>query len=84
MNQSEFLAITCNLFEAREKSRVPGGIGLGFVSHWWKNWREIANSHLKTILTRRVHESNLNFIGAKWKASAPITAPIMLSSSLHV
>jgi len=40
MNQSEFLAITCNSLEAREKSRVHGAIGFGFPSHWLKNWRE--------------------------------------------
>ena len=46
MNQSEFLAITCNSPEAREKSRVHGaigfgfGFGFGFASHWLKNWRE--------------------------------------------
>ena len=39
MNQSQFLA-TCNSLEAREKSRVRGVIGFGFVSHWLKNWRE--------------------------------------------
>ena len=66
MNQSQFLAITCNSLEAREKSRVHGGaIGFGFDSHWLKNWREsfkpitersIRNhviafdSHLKTAL----------------------------------
>ena len=34
MNQSQFLAITCNSLEAREKSRVHGAIGFGFqVSH---------------------------------------------------
>ena len=31
MNQSEFLEITCNLLKAREKSRVQGAIGLGFL-----------------------------------------------------
>ena len=42
MNQSEFLAITCNSPEAREKSRVHGaiGFGFGFASHWLKNWRK--------------------------------------------
>ena len=40
MNQSQFLAITCNSLEAREKSRVHGMIGFGFDSHWLKNWRE--------------------------------------------
>ena len=40
MNQSQFLTITCNSLEAREKSRVHGTIGFGFASHWLKNWRE--------------------------------------------
>ena len=40
MNQSQFLAITCNSLEAREKSRVHGAIGFGFASHRLKNWRE--------------------------------------------
>ena len=40
MNQSQFLAITCNSHKVREKSRVHGAIRFGFVSHWLKNWRE--------------------------------------------
>ena len=42
MSQSQFLAITCNSLEAREKSRVHGaiGFGFGFASHWLKNWRD--------------------------------------------
>jgi len=40
INQSQFLAITCNSLEAWEKSRVHGAIGFGFASHWLKNWRE--------------------------------------------
>ena len=40
MNQSQFRAITCNSLEAGEKSRVHGAIGIGFASHWLKNWRE--------------------------------------------
>ena len=40
MNQSQFLAITCNSLEAREKSRVHGASGFGFAYHWLKNWRE--------------------------------------------
>ena len=66
MNQSQFLAITCNSLKAREKSRVHGAIGFGFVSHWLKNWRKsfkpitkrsnrnyiiTFDSHLKTALT---------------------------------
>ena len=34
MNQSQFLAISCNWLEAREKSRVRGAIAFGFDSHW--------------------------------------------------
>ena len=36
INQSEFLAITCNLLKARGKSRVQGVIGLRFASDWLK------------------------------------------------
>ena len=65
MNQSQFLAITCNSLEAREKSRVHGAIGFSFDSHRLKNWRECFkpitkrcncnhvitfDSHLKTAL----------------------------------
>ena len=54
MNQSEFLAITCNALEAREKSRVRGTIGFGFTSHWLKNWRE----SFKPI-TKRINSNHL-------------------------
>jgi len=40
MNQSQFLAITCNSLVARERSRVHGAVCFGFDSHWLKNWRE--------------------------------------------
>ena len=64
MNQSQFLAITCNSPEAWKKSCVRSAIGFG--SHWLKNWREsfkpitkLSNrnhaitfdSHLKTALS---------------------------------
>ena len=64
MNQSQFLAITCNSLVAREKTRVHGAVG--FASHWLKNWREsfkpitkrsnrnhviTFDSHLKTALS---------------------------------
>ena len=44
MSQSEFLAITCNLFKEREKSYAHGanGFGFGFASYWLKNWLKIA------------------------------------------
>ena len=66
MNQSEYLATTCNLLKAREESRVHGAIGFGFASNWLKNWHETFkpitkrsnrnrvitfDSHLKTALT---------------------------------
>ena len=65
MNQSQFLAITCNSLKEREKSRMHGAIGFRFASHWLKNWREsfkpiskhsnrnhviTFDSHLKTAL----------------------------------
>ena len=68
MNQSQFLGITCNSHEAREKYRVHGAIGLGFASHWLKNWRDsfqpitkrsnrnnviTFDSHLKTALNKK-------------------------------
>ena len=72
MNQSQFLAITCNSLEAPEKSRVHGVIGFGFDSHWLKNWRESCkpitklsnrnygitfDSHLKTALILSIDQS---------------------------
>ena len=65
MNQLQFLAISCDSLEAREKSCVRGAIGFGFDSHWLKNWRDsfkpitkcsnrnhviTFDSHLKTAL----------------------------------
>ena len=44
MNQSEFLAINANLLKAREKFRAQVAIGFGFVSPWWKDWREILSN----------------------------------------
>ena len=37
MNQSQFLAISCNSLKDLEKSHVHGAIGFGFASHWLKN-----------------------------------------------
>ena len=69
MNQSEFLAITCNSLEAQERSREHGAIAFGFASHWLKNWREsfkpitkrsnrnhvvTYDSHLKTALNVQI------------------------------
>lgn len=41
MNQSQFLAITCNLPKAREKLRVLAAIGFDFSSRSLKIWRQI-------------------------------------------
>ena len=69
MNQSQFLAITWNSLEAREKSGVHGAIGFGSASHWLKNWRDsfkpitersnrnhviTFDSHLKTAQLRPI------------------------------
>ena len=69
MNQSQFLAITCNSLGARENSCVHGAIDFGFDSHWLKNWREsfkpitkgsnrnrviTFDSHLKTALIQQL------------------------------
>ena len=71
MNQSHFLAITCNSLKAREKLRVHGANGFDFASRWWKNWREsfkpitkrsnrnhviTFDSHLKIALSLRCEE----------------------------
>ena len=63
MNQSQFLAITCNSLEAREKSRVHGAIGFCFDSHWLKNWREsfkpiTKRSNRNHVITFDVNISN--------------------------
>ena len=61
MNQSHFLAITCNSLEAREKSHVHGAIDFGFTSHRLsfkpiikcsnRNHLITFDSHLKTALS---------------------------------
>ena len=57
MNQSQFLAITCNAPEAREISRVHGAIGFSFASHWLKNGRE----SFKPITKRSDRNHIINF-----------------------
>ena len=48
MNQSKFLAITCNSREAREKSRVQGAIG--FASHWLKTGATLLSQSLSVAI----------------------------------
>ena len=57
MNQSQFLAIICNLLKAREKSRLHGAIGFGFASHRLKNWRE----SFKPIIKRSYRNHVITF-----------------------
>ena len=64
MNQSQFLAITCNSLEAREKSRVHGAIGFGFDSHWLKNWRD----SFKPITKHRIRNHVITF-DSHWKTA---------------
>ena len=68
MNQSQFLAITCNSLEAGEKSSVHGAIGFRFASHWLKNWRE----SFKPI-TKRSNRNHVITFDSHLK-----TAPIMI------
>ena len=72
MDQSKFLAITCNSLKLREKSRVHSAIGFGFASHWLKNWRE----SFKPI-TKRSNRNHLITFDSHLK-----TALLLLSSSL--
>ena len=58
MNQSQFLAITCNLLTAREKSRVHRAIGFGFAPP------------RGTLGVSSVNEKRL-FHGKSWKARRP-------------
>ena len=50
MNQSQFITITCNSLEAREKLRVRGAIGFCFDSHWLKNWCELLSQSLSVAI----------------------------------
>ena len=50
MNQSQFLAITCNSLVAPKKSRVHGAVCFGFDSHWLKNWRESLSQSLSVAI----------------------------------
>ena len=41
MNQSKFIAITCNFLKARGKSRSQAAIGFGLASHWLKKQKPL-------------------------------------------
>ena len=63
MNHSEFLAVTCTLIKARQKSRVEGAIG--FASHWFKNWRDIFKPVTKR--SNRNHVITFDSLSVNWK-----------------
>ena len=64
MNQSQFLAITCNSLEAQEKSYVHGTIGFGFASHWLKNWSESYKP-----ITKRSNRNHVLIFNSHWKTA---------------
>jgi len=68
MNQSQFLAITCNSLEVWERSLVQRAIGFGFASHWLKNWRESFKQITKLSNRNRVitFDSHLKTALSKW------------------
>ena len=66
MNQSQFVAISCNSLEAQEKSRVPGAIGFGFDSHWLKNWRESFKPNTKRSYRNNVITFDSHLKSAMW------------------
>ena len=76
MNQSQFLGITCNSREAREKSRVHGAIGFGFASHWLKNWRD----SFKPI-TKRSNRKSSNYFDSHLKTALEVSKPIRFYGS---
>ena len=76
MNQSQFLAITCNSLKAREKSRVHGAIGFGFASHWLKNWRQ----SFKPI-TKRSNRNHVTSFDSHLKTALMLTIAVITAIS---
>ena len=59
INQSEFQAISCNLTNAREKSRLQGGIGFRFASHFLSGFqRTVEKPKPKQLLRPITTEAN--------------------------
>ena len=69
MNQSEFLAITCNHLKAREKSCVQGEIGFSFVCHWMKDWREILK-----LIVKRSDRKRVITVESHLRIAVPVTS----------
>ena len=72
MNQSQFLAMTCNSVGAREKSRVHGAIGFGFNSHWLKNWRESFQP-----ITKRSYPNHVISFGSHLKTALSVLSLLL-------
>ena len=52
MNQSQFLAITCNSLKGGGgKSRVHRAIGFGFTSHWFKTGASLLSQSLSVAIS---------------------------------
>ena len=94
MKQSELPATACNLFNAREKSRVQGAIGCGFA--WLKTGARFLNSsisvainrvisfesHLETALKRQIHSIQVvNWAGRKAVGTVPFVSNLLLIKS---
>ena len=47
---NQFLAITCNLLIAWEKSHVYGAFGFGFDSHWLKTGTSLLSQSLSVVI----------------------------------
>ena len=72
MNQSQFLAITCNSLEAREKSRVHGAIRFAWLlKDWCESFKPITKrSNRDHVIT---FDSHLKIALSRLRDSAPIT-----------
>ena len=89
MNQSEFLAITCDLLEARAKSHLQGAVGFGFAHSLIslvEIFMEFANrsyrnrvinfdGHLKTALScYPLRESRKELVSKEKFVGPPVTS----------
>ena len=74
MNQSQFLVVTCNSLEARERSRVHGAIGFVFDSHWRGNRNHVFSfdGHLKTALNTDKFSEGVETV---WTCSKRLSSP---------
>ena len=79
MNQSQFLAITCNSLKAREKSRLHGANSFGFTFHWLKNWRE----SFKPI-SKRSNRNHVITFDSHLKTALKTPPPIVLHTEFYI